>query len=132
MPLSPFGSAVVRAAALATALVAASCAQLVPTASPEATAALAGQWIGWMTIGRIGYGPATMTLRPGGAFEGVVRLADGDAPFRGAVTALASGALRYGGTFGDGTVTLIASDARRTLRFVPDGGGGEPRFEQAR
>jgi hypothetical protein len=117
-------------AALLVALLAAGCGSLSP--APERTAELAGQWAGWMSIGRLGHGPASVTVRPDGQFEGTVRTADEDRPFRGAVTALASGALRYGGTFGDGAVALTDSGGRRTLRFVPDGGGVGATFEQVR
>jgi hypothetical protein len=89
---------------------------------------LAGLWQGWMAIGKLGNGPASMTIRENGAFEGVVRLADGDRPFHGAISAVGFGHLRYDGTFGDGTATL--DDAM--LKLVPDGGGGAATFARVR
>ena len=61
-------------------------------------------------------------------FEGVVRLTDGDQLFRGAISAVGVGPLRYDGTFGDGTVTLDDG----LLKLVPDGGGGAATFALAR
>jgi len=108
------------------------CATLWPTASTTDAGRLAGQWSGWMMIERLGNGAATMTVRDDGVFEGVLRLADGDRAFRGAISALGSRTMRYDGTFGDGTATLAEGAGERTLRLVPDGGGGLATFAQVK
>ena len=108
------------------------CATLWPTAFPEGAGSLAGPWNGWMMIGRLGNGAATMTVRDNGVFDGVLRLADGDEAFHGALTVLGSRTMRYGGSLGEGTATLSEAAGERTLRLVPDGGGGLATFLQAK
>jgi len=108
------------------------CATLWPTASPEGAGSLAGPWNGWVMIGRLGNGAATMTVRDNGVFGGVLRLADGDEAFHGAITVLGSRTMRYGGSFGEGTATLTEGAGERTLRLVPDGGGGLATFIQGK
>ena len=68
-----------------------------------------------------------MTVRDNGVFDGVLRLADGDEAFHGALTVLGSRTMRYDGTFGDGTATLTGGAGERTLRLVPDGEVAWPR-----
>ena len=127
MSLTGRAAALVRAAVIG-ALLGSGCAAFAPAPAPSVVTGFAGQWSGWMTISRLGNGPASMTVRPDGRFDGALRLADGERPFHGALTALASGAVRYGGTFGDGAVTIAGRVDRRTMALVPDGGGGGATF----
>lgn len=117
---------------LTLALVAGGCASLWPVVSPGGVPRLAGTWQGWMAIPRLGNAAARMTVKADGGFDGVLRLDDGDRPFHGSISALASGALRYDGTFGDGDVALRESAGGPTLKLVPDGGGGVATFVPAR
>ena len=125
--LSALGMMVALIAVLTT-----GCATLWPTASATDAGRLEGQWIGWMMIERLGNGPATMTVRNDGVFDGVLRLADGERAFRGGISVLGSRTMRYDGTFGDGTATVTGGAGERTLRLVPDGGGGVATFVQAK
>ncbi len=120
-------SALSRGLALA-AMVSAGCAAPWLTASPDSARRLAGPWTGWMMMGWLGNGPATMTVRDNGTFDGVLRLADGDRPFHGAISVLGPRTMRYDGTFGDGKVTLDED----TLKLLPDGGGGVATFVPAK
>jgi len=117
---------------VALALIAGGCASLWPVAAPGGVPRLAGVWQGWMAIPRLGNAGARMTVRADGAFDGVIMLDDGERPFHGAITALTSGAMRYGSTFGDGDVTAGGTGDAPTLKLVPDGGDGVATFVPAR
>ncbi len=116
---------------LAVALVCAGCAELTPIASREGPQKLVGEWNGWMTMSRLGNGPARMTVKDHGIFEGVLHLEDEDRPFRGAISMLTPRMMRYGASFGDGIATVAEEPGRATLKLVPDGGGGGATFVRA-
>jgi hypothetical protein len=92
-------------AILVLATLVAGCASLPPQRSIEGLLSLAGTWRGRMT------GPT------------------GSAPVLGGViSATGPGRTRYGGTEGNGTVTLHEDGGRRVLSLVRDGGGGGARL----
>ncbi len=114
-----------------TALLSAGCAELRPTASPQGPHKLIGEWNGWISIVRLGNGPARMTVKDHGLFEGVLRLEEEDRPFRGAISVLTPRMMRYDASFGDGIATVTEDRGRATLKLVPDGGGGGATFVRA-
>lgn len=87
------------------------------------TAALAGTWRGRMS-GPAGNGPIIMTIAEDGTFQGLLFVEPKYKEIRGAISVLSPGTMRYEGNGGNGRVTVREERGRRTLRLIPDGGGG--------
>jgi hypothetical protein len=90
-------------------------------------AELAGQWHG-RRAGPMGHAPADMTIAASGAYTGTMYLDGGDRPFRGTVSVVRPGQLRYDGSDGSGAVHLSREPGRRVLKFLRDDGGIEGVF----
>lgn len=84
---------------------------------------LAGAWEG-RSSGAGGLAPVRLVVKEDGSYQGTLTAAGEERVLRGAIVALASGALRWSGNLGDGRVTLLQRDGRRVLRFQRDDGGG--------
>jgi hypothetical protein len=91
---------------------------------------LAGEWRGrW--LGPAGHARAALSVKPDGAYRMALFLDGGDRVVSGTVVPLSSGRLRYQDLHGNGEVRVERDGGVRTLRFVPDGGGGGGAFRRA-
>jgi hypothetical protein len=100
----------------------AACSSTAPSVSFKQPSEIAGAWRGQLT-GRSGSAIAAMTITTTGGFTGTMYLDGEDKDFNGAITVVRPGLALYRGSQGSGTVTLQEQAGKRTLRFLPDGGG---------
>jgi hypothetical protein len=84
---------------------------------------LAGAWEG-RSSGAGGLAPVRLVIKEDGSYQGTFTTADEERGLHGAIMAFPSGALRWNGNLGDGSVTLLRRDGARVLRFQRDDGGG--------
>ena len=108
----------------------AGCASLPPPKAIEGLASLAGTWRGRMT-GPTGSAPVLLTIQDDGSYHGILYVEPTYREVGGVISVIGPGRTRYGGTEGNGTVTLHEGGGRRVLRLVRDGGGGGARLTPA-
>jgi hypothetical protein len=85
-------------------------------------AGLAGTWEG-RSSGAAGLAPARLIIKEDGSYAGTLTMTVEERTLRGAIVTLGSGAMRWSGNHGDGSVVMAQRDGRRTLRFQRDDGG---------
>ena len=117
-------------AVLVLATLVAGCASLPPPTSIEGLASLAGTWRGRMT-GPTGSASVLLAIQDDGSYHGILYVEPTYGEVGGVISVIGPGRTRYGGTEGNGTVTLHEGGGRRVLRLVRDGGGGGARLTPA-
>ncbi len=117
-------------AVLVLATLVAGCASLPPPTSIEGLASLAGTWRGRMT-GPTGSAPVLLAIQDDGSYHGILYVEPTYREVGGVISVIGQGRTRYGGTEGNGTVTLHEGGGRRVLRLVRDGGGGGAKLTPA-
>jgi hypothetical protein len=110
-------------AVLVLATLLAGCASLPPSRPIDTAASLAGTWRGRMS-GPLGNAPVILTIQDDGSYRGILYVEPTYKEVGGAIIVIRPTQTRYGGTNGNGRVTLHEEGGRRVLRFVNDGGGG--------
>ena len=93
----------------------------------KSIAEVAGQWQGSVS-NSAGHAAAALTIDPNGAFTGTMFLIGQERRFRGALTVVRPGEVRYQGTEGNGTVRVLDQGGQRMLKFLRDGGGVDAIF----
>ena len=72
-----------------------------------------------------------LAIQDDGSYHGILYVEPTYGEVGGVISVIGPGRTRYGGTEGNGTVTLHEDGGRRVLRFVRDGGGGGARLTPA-